>query len=357
MIQTQPFKLYQSIETMKDFPTWIEFGDKLEDYATPHYFMPMKDPKAVFKGLTDPPEVMASFLNYGSILWEDYDKKIVNTAPAICNFDSFCYNPENCPEDRMNSWGVMFDREWKGKVAIQDVASYDYWEAGLYLVHNKMMPAPKLGVSQLGIEDIDTITDFFIKVKKTGQFRAFWTDYGELVSLLAAGEVWIGDIWQPGSMDTRRKGTPNRYAVAKEGYRGWFGGDTMSNAVGPDMRQFCTKLMDWHSTSGWFAQYIQRVGYSVSFYKSPLVKKAMGPEYWGWAYGGQSTYKPVPKEEQGTFVPEKYEWSMEEGTPDPNGSKRDCGSIEERTANIGMWESWPDNADYMLTSWEKVRRA
>ena len=68
---------------------------------------------------------------------------------------------------------------------------------------------------------IDEASKFLISKKKGGQFRALWGDFGELVNLLASGEMVIADAWQPAVMAVKAQGTPCAYAVPKEGYRAW----------------------------------------------------------------------------------------------------------------------------------------
>ena len=68
---------------------------------------------------------------------------------------------------------------------------------------------------------IDEASKFLVSKKKGGQFRALWGDFGELVNLLASGEMIIADAWQPAVMAVKAQGKPCTYAVPKEGYRAW----------------------------------------------------------------------------------------------------------------------------------------
>ena len=62
---------------------------------------------------------------------------------------------------------------------------------------------------------------FLVSKKKEGQFRALWGDFGELVNLMASGEMVVCDAWQPAVMAVKAQGKPCKYAVPKEGYRAW----------------------------------------------------------------------------------------------------------------------------------------
>ena len=62
---------------------------------------------------------------------------------------------------------------------------------------------------------------FLVSKKKEGQFRALWGDFGELVNLMASGEMVVCDAWQPAVMAVKAQGKPAKYAIPKEGYRAW----------------------------------------------------------------------------------------------------------------------------------------
>src|SRR5438067_9187752 len=75
--------------------------------------------------------------------------------------------------------------------------------------------------------EIDEAAKFLISKKKEGQFRALWGDFGELVNLMASGEMVVCDAWQPAVMAVKAQGKACKYARPKEGYRGW--------AIGPSL--------------------------------------------------------------------------------------------------------------------------
>jgi len=272
--------------------------------------------------------------------------------PYICNFDTIGYNPKHV--DRVDSWGALFDPKWKGRVALFDAPQLTLSSTAMYLVGAGLMGTPQRGEGDLTKEEVDQVVDFLIKKKQEGQFRTLWLSYGDLVNLLASEEIWIADAWQPIVYDVRRAGTPCAYAEVKEGSNFWFGGMAPTDPGGNDHLQAVYALMTFH-LGGWFARFIQQYGYSTPAYPTEAVKKAMGPEYYGWAYEGKRTYQPV--QEPHLFVPEKYPWSMEEGTPSPEGHRREGGSIEERIKHIGSIEIWPTENQYYLEKWEEFRNA
>jgi len=197
--------------------------------------------------------------------------------------------------------------------------------------------------------------NFLIEKKKAGQFRVTWTDYMQIVTIHAAEDIVISDAWQPVVYDVRRAGTPMRYAEVEEGYRCWYSGGSIL-LRGKEMLPVCYSFLDFHY-GGWMASWICGWGYHVPTYVGQEVKNYMGPEKWGWVYGGQRTYKPIPPEEGALFDPLKYEWSKEPGTPHPQGWRKDCGSIEERWSKVASWTTWPKYSDEYMKYWEKFRTA
>ena len=63
-------------------------------------------------------------------------------------------------------------------------------------------------------QEIDEAAKFLISKKKEGQFRALWGDFGELVNLLASGEMVVCDAWQPAVMAVKAQGKPVRLIEA-----------------------------------------------------------------------------------------------------------------------------------------------
>ena len=94
------------------------------------------------------------------------------------------------------------------------------WVAG-YL---KASGAGDHAIDNLTHEELDQVIDFMIERKRAGQFRAIWEDYGQCVNLLASGEVWLADAWNPVVEDVKKQGVVCKYATPKEGFTAWFHG-------------------------------------------------------------------------------------------------------------------------------------
>lgn len=342
-------------------------NDNDASYPVPTENLPNWDPEKISDLFTNP-EDRIGFLKeqvdtQNELLWEDTEKRDqLKYPPHVYNFDAVGYNPKFV--DDASKWSSLFDSQYKGKVAMGAVASITVPEALMHLVDNDMVEG---GVGKLNNptkDQIDAAVDFLVKQKEAGQFRSTWTSYGSSVNLMASEEAVIGDIWQPAALDVRRSGTPCSYATMGEGvqgYRYWYGGIAPLKPGSKDRNNQAeveTLINDVHY-GAWFPKYIQGWGYSVPHYENTeLVRDSedgMGPEYYDWAYKGKRTYEPVEK--PALFDPKKYDWSMEEGSPSQEGSKRDSGSIEERIDRIGFFQIWPDNASYMLDRWKDFKSA
>ncbi len=127
-------------------------------------------------------------------------------------------------DEEANSWTAIFDPKCKGKSGHQHRPA-DRARPG---DHGDELARPFRTSRTPAIRPRPKSTrlpKFLISKKKEGQFRALWGDFGELVNLMASGEMVVCDAWQPAVMAVKAQGKPCKYAVPKEGYRAW--------AIGP----------------------------------------------------------------------------------------------------------------------------
>lgn len=294
------------------------------------------------------------------LLWADDEQTELQFPPHAYNFDAVGYNPKFV--DEASRWSALFDEQYEGQSVIGETAAITIPQALMHMVDTDMVDGDIGDLNNPSQEQLDAAIDFLIEQKEAGQFRTTWEAYGESVTQMAGEEAVIGDLWQPAAMDVRREGTPCTYATMEggiQGYRYWFGGIA---PVDPGARErdnlgaVRSLLNDVHY-GAWYPGFVQGWGYSVPHYENDeLVRdgsddsgEGMGAEYYDWAYRGESTYDAV--DEPALFDPQEYDWSNEEGDPSSDGSSRDSGPIEERFDNIGFFQIWPDEADYMQDRW------
>lgn len=107
--------------------------------------------------------------------------------PVVWGYDSVIYNADKIPtEDPLTqSWGVLFDDKYKGRIAWRDDAHGMIMAAALHRGH----PDPVA----MDASDLKDITAYLIDRKKN--VRTMWTKFGEAVNLVSSGEVWAMYGW------------------------------------------------------------------------------------------------------------------------------------------------------------------
>ena len=126
--------------------------------------------------------------------------------PAVYNYDSIGYNPSVLSAEEANTWTAIFDKKWKGKSGLNTDP--------LIALGQAVMAMNTLGLSDVknpgnaSKKQIEEAMKFLISKKKEGQFRALWGDFGELVNLMASGEMVVCDAWQPAVMAVKAQGKP-----------------------------------------------------------------------------------------------------------------------------------------------------
>lgn len=318
------------------------------------------DPEETFSHLGGQTEKMVEFL------WEDPDDQTeLRHPPHAFNFNGVGFNPVMVDEEP-TTYSALFEDQYHGQVAMGSTPSITAMETIAHLADHDMIEADIGDLNNPTEEQIDVIVDFLVEQKESGQFRSTWVAYGTSVNLLASEEAVIGDLWQPAVLDVRREGTPCRYATMSrdQGYQYWWGGIIPTNPGASNRNNLdeVAELLNFHY-GAWYIGFVQRWGYPVANYPNTDVVRdgsdetgdGMGPEYYDWAYQGEATYEPV--DQPGLFLPEEYDWSTEEGSPHSDGHVRDQDSIEERIERTGIFQIWPDNADYLLDRWEEFEQA
>lgn len=263
-------------------------------------------------------------------IWTDEAQTKLWMVPAVYNYDSIGYNPNVLSAEEANTWTALFDPKWKGRSGLNTDPLIAFGQAimamnTLGLMHVKNPGNPS-------VKEIDEASKFLISKKKGGQFRALWGDFGELVNLLASGEMVVCDAWQPAVMAVKAQGKPAKYAVPKEGYRAW--------AIGPALianspnREAVTAYADYWLSGP------PGITVSEQGYYSPTtnIEKVMDPHKYAFWYLG----KPwVGKPERGI----------------KEGDLRDGGSLATRAANVAYWHQWPDAYDHLIQKWDEFLSA
>lgn len=137
--------------------------------------------------------------------------------PTILQGDSFAYLPDITGP--LDSYGALFDPQFKGYVALEDNFTTTGQKTALYLKKSGM--ASIEDPANMTPSELKTVIDFLIEKKKEGQFRVIWTGFEQAVNLLTSKEVYVMDAWEPMVFVARDQGTNAEYARPKEGFLLW----------------------------------------------------------------------------------------------------------------------------------------
>jgi putative spermidine/putrescine transport system substrate-binding protein len=263
-------------------------------------------------------------------IWTDDKHTDLWMVPTVYNYDSVGYRPDLVSAEEANTWTAIFDDKFKGKSGLNVDPLIAFGQAVLAMNSLKLIDVPNPGNPDK--KAIDEASKFLVSKKKGGQFRALWGDFGELVNLLASGEMVIADAWQPAVMAVKAQGTPCAYAVPKEGYRAWAIG--VSEITGTPNKDAVTAYADYW-LSGPPGVIVSEQGY---YSPTTNIQKAMSPEKYAFWYEG----KP-------------WVGAAERGIKE--GDLRDGGSLATRADHVAYWHQWPDEYDYLMQKWDEFLSA
>jgi hypothetical protein len=263
-------------------------------------------------------------------IWTDDSQTALNMVPTVFNFDSIGFRPDLVDAEEASNWSALFDPKFKGKTGLNVDPLIAFGQAVM-----AMNELGLLNVANPGNPDaasIEEASKFLIAKKKEGQFRALWGDFGELVNLLASGEMIIADAWQPAVMAVKAQGVPCSYATMKNGYRGW--------AIGVSALKSSPNLDAVTAYADYWLSGPPAVAVSEQGYYSPndKVRAVMAPERYAFWYEGAPWVGP---EDRGIR----------------EGDLRDGGSLETRAANVAYWHQWPDEYDLLIAKWDEFLSA
>jgi putative spermidine/putrescine transport system substrate-binding protein len=251
--------------------------------------------------------------NPGRHMYVDAGRSKVKFVPYMYQLDSIGYNPDVVKtENNVLSWGELFNPKWRGKAALYGIDWLGMLDAALGMHALGLLKAQDL--TNLTEKEVDTVIQFLKEKKKEGHFRMLWKAFGELVNVMASGEVVVADAWWPVVVEVRKKGVPCRYAVATEGYRAWAVGSCLSaSSKQPDL------VYEW--LNFWLEGFAGARQSELGFF-SPV-----------------DTYAKYLSPDQ---VREWY-----------GGAGRDGGSIDERVQKVFVWNTRPKNHEYYTDKWNE----
>jgi spermidine/putrescine-binding protein len=319
----------------KAYDCWETIGERLPAMTATKTIKPIPTSKlsnwnSIRSTFTDTDPRMDARAQISGQIWADTAQTELWMVPTVYNFDSIGYRPDLVDAEEANTWTSLFDDKFKGKTGLNVDPLIAFGQAILAMNSLGLLDVPNPGNPNKA--EIDEATKFLISKKKGGQFRALWGDFGELVNLLASGEMILADAWQPAVMAVKAQGIPCSYAIPKEGYRGWSIGISM---IGSTPNEDAVTAYADYWLSGPPAITVSEQGY----------------------------YSPTTKV-QDVMPKDKYDfWYMGKpwvGAPDRGineGDLRDGGSLAERAAHVKYWHQWPDAYDHLMLRWDEFLSA
>ncbi len=253
--------------------------------------------------------------------------------PFQYNADTLGYRPDLISKE-IQSWGELFDEEFKGKTAILDIPQIGIMDAAMVAESLGLMTFADKG--NMTKAEIDQIIDILKEQKASGQFRAFWKTFDESVNLMTSGEVILQSMWSPAVTAVQSQGIECVYAPLKEGYRGWGGGVGLSKNLDGVELDAAYEYFNW-MLDGWVGAFLGRQGYYSAVPET--TKKFMSPAEWAYWYEG----KAAPED-----IVDPFGKTLAKA-----GAERDGGSFEERFGNIVVWNSTMDENTYLVQKWNE----
>jgi len=255
--------------------------------------------------------------------------------PTVFNADTLGVRPDLVGgKDAVTSWKDLIDPKYKGKTALNDIANVGTMDVAMALEARGDIKYGNKG--NMTRAEIDKTINLMEDIKKSGQFRSFWTNFDQSVNLMASGEVMIQSMWSPAVTAVKARGIPCYYAPLNEGYRGWAAGvSPMAHLSG--LKLDCAmEYINWYN-SGWQGGFIAKQGYY-----SPVpdtARKFLTQAEWDYWYDG----KPAAVD-----ITDPYGTLM-----DKKGEVRDGGSLWKREERIAVWNTVMDEDRYLTRRWNE----
>jgi putative spermidine/putrescine transport system substrate-binding protein len=257
----------------------------------------------------------------------------LTSIPSLTNADTLGIRPDLVGR-KIESWAELFNPQFKGKTALVDAPDIGILDAVMALEASGAMKYGDKG--NLTKPEIDQTMKLLIDLKKGGQFRSFWQNFDQSVSLMASGEVVIQSMWSPAVTAIRTRGIACTYVALKEGYRGWGVSLVPLKHLTGLKLDAALDYLNWYN-SGWQGAFIARQGYYSSVPEN--ARKFLEPYEWDYWYEG----KPAEKD-----IHDPFGALMEKA-----GNVRDGGALWQRMGNVAVWNCLMDEQRYLTKHWNE----
>jgi spermidine/putrescine-binding protein len=156
--------------------------------------------------------------------------------PFMWGPDPIIYDTTAFPQPP-NSWHVMWDPKYKGKVSVWDDVSTIYMAAQV-LGYDKPDPSQLYNLSD---EQLEAAKKKLLELKPN--VRKMWATGGELTNLFESHEVVIAMGWPLNTADLKKAGFPVGETIPKENTTGWI--DHLMITAGSDNKELAHKFLEY----------------------------------------------------------------------------------------------------------------
>lgn len=266
------------------------------------------------------------------------ETSLITMLPLTHNVDSFIYFPQKLPDnlkDQPESWSWLLDKNWHGSVAVQNDAAIGALDVAMAVQASKQLEFADLG--NLTVQEIDSLTELLLNLKKTSHFKGFWIDDEHAFKLISNNNVHITSLWYPTLVKLFQKNKTFKIAKPQEGYRAWFGGLALSKCVSDEAKDLAYQYLNWW-LDGWAGATVAKQGLYIS---NPLrARDFMTRAEWDYWYMGKPASEDLFDINDQLLISE--------------GMIRQGGSYMERMGHIGVWNSVMDEHNYLVRKWKAL---
>jgi len=256
------------------------------------------------------------------------------------NADSFAYHQDRLPRtlrDEDESWGWLLHPAFAGQVALQDDAAMGALDAALAAQGAGLARFGNVG--NLNLEEIDHLTGVLSTLHRQGHFAAFWASQDQASQLIDDPRVNIQSLWAPIYFRHHFQQKGYKLATPREGYRGWYGGLSLSRCASGKVLDAAYAYLNWWQ-SGWPGAIMAKQGYYIS--NPQRSRPYLSPAEWDYWYAGKAASEDLPDAYGRRLI--------------AKGEIRDGGSYEQRMSHIAVWNSVMDEHNYLVRRWHDFLR-
>jgi spermidine/putrescine-binding protein len=149
--------------------------------------------------------------------------------PMIYDTTAFSQPPD--------SWSVMWDPKYKGKVSVWDDLSTVYMAAQV-LGYDKPDPSQ---LYNLGDDQLEAVKKKLLELKPN--VRKMWSTGGELTNLFESHEIVVAMGWPLNTADLKKAGFPVGETIPKENTTGWI--DHLMITAGSENKELAYKFLEY----------------------------------------------------------------------------------------------------------------